>query len=64
MRADASLNSVVKVTLAKLDEQPTAEPVKKVGGPVNQSVRIATDPDAALVRHASGKSYPLSLIHI
>jgi len=58
VRADASLNSVVKVTLAKLDEQPTAEPVKKVGGPVNQSVRIATDPDAALVRHASGKSYP------
>ena len=60
VRADASLNSVVAVTLAKLEESAEEEPAKRSGGggPVNQRHRVATDPDARLVRHASGKSYP------
>lgn len=61
VRADASLNSVVAVTLAKLEESAEEEPAKRSGGgggPVNQRHRVATDPDSTLVRHASGKSYP------
>jgi hypothetical protein len=56
VRANASLNSVVAVTLAKLDEPEEAAP--RSGGPVNQRHRVTTDPDSALVRQSSGKSYP------
>ena len=60
VRADASLNSDVALTLAKLEESAAVEqkPRKRAGGPVNQQHQIKTDPDSALVRHASGKSYP------
>ena len=65
VRADASLNSVVAVTLAKLEERAEEEPSKRGrgggagGGPVNQRHRVTTDPDSALVRQTnSGKSHP------
>ena len=65
VRADASLNSVVAVTLAKLEESAEEEPAKRGssggggGGPVNQRHRVTTDPDSALVRQTnSGKSHP------
>ena len=65
VRADASLNSVVAVTLAKLEESAEKEPTKRGGGggagggPVNQRHRVTTDPDSALVRQTkSGKSHP------
>ena len=65
VRADASLNSVVAVTLAKLEERAEEEPTKRGsgggggGGPVNQRHRVTTDPDSALVRQTnSGKSHP------
>src|SRR5450755_649043 len=60
VRANASLNSVVAVTLAKLEETAPEEeqPIKRGGGPVNQRHRVATDPDSTLVRHPGGKSYP------
>jgi len=62
VRANASLNSVVAVTLAKLEESAEEEPTKRGGGgggPVNQRRRVATDPDSTLVRQrSSGKSYP------
>jgi transposase len=57
VRADASLNSVVRITLAKLDEPASDEP-KKAGTPVNSTYQAATDPDSALVRHSGGKSLP------
>ena len=69
VRADASLNSVVAVTLAKLDESAEEEPTKRGGGsggggPVNQRHRVATDPDSALVRQtSSGKSHPSYKTH-
>ena len=64
VRANASLNSVVAVTLAKLEESTEEGPAKRGeggggGGPVNRRHRVATDPDSALVRQtSSGKSYP------
>ena len=65
VRANASLNSVVAETLAKLEEGAEEEPGERGGknggggGPVNQRHRVATDPDAALVRQSkSGKSQP------
>src|SRR5450432_4082619 len=67
VRANASLNSVVAVTLAKLEESAEEEPTKRGGGGggssggglVNQRLRVATDPDSTLVRQtSSGKSYP------
>jgi len=63
VRANASLNSVVAVTLAKLEEKGEEEATKRgggggAGGPVNQRHRVATDPDSALVRQTIGKSYP------
>jgi transposase len=68
VRADASLNSVVAVTLAKLDESAEEEPTKRGGGggggPVNQRHRVATDPDSTLVRQtSSGKSHPSYKTH-
>ncbi|TFH58172.1 MAG: DDE transposase [Candidatus Zixiibacteriota bacterium] len=64
VRADASLNSVVAVTLAKLEESAEEEPTKRGGGgPVNQRHRVATDPDSALVRQTSGKSHPSYKAH-
>ena len=66
VRANASLNSVVAETLAKLEEKAEEEPGERGGkdgggggGPVNQRHRVATDPDSALVRQTkSGKSQP------
>ncbi|MBA3650463.1 MAG: transposase [Chthoniobacterales bacterium] len=63
VRANAALNSVVAVTLAKLEEKAeTEEPTRRdgggSGGPVNQRHRVATDPDSTLVRQSIGKSYP------
>ncbi len=68
VRADASLNSVVAVTLAKLEESAEEEPSKRGGGagggPVNQRHRVTTDPDSALVRQtSSGKSHPSYKTH-
>jgi len=62
VRADASLNCVVRVTMAKLDEKEET-PAKEEdgdskGGGVNHSNRVTTDPDSTLVRHRSGKSQP------
>ena len=65
VRADAALNSVVAVTLAKLEERAEEEPERKGGsggkgggGPVNRQLRVGTDPDSTLVRQSPGKSYP------
>src|SRR5476649_1344577 len=69
VRADASLNSVVAVTLSKLEESAEEKPTKRGGGgggggsggrggAVNQRHRVATDPDSTLVRQTIGKSYP------
>lgn len=65
VRANASLNSVVAETLAKLEEKTEQGPGEGArnksggGGPVNQRHRVATDPDSALVRQSrSGKSQP------
>jgi transposase len=65
VRANASLNSVVALTLAKLEDRAEEEePSKRArgggggGGPVNQRHRVTTDPDSALARQTSGKSYP------
>lgn len=62
VRADASLNCVVRVTMAKLDEKEET-PGKEddgdsKGGGVNRRNLVATDPDSTLVRHRSGKSQP------
>jgi IS5 family transposase len=61
VRADASLNCVVAVTMAKLDEKEEEEPEDeepKGGGGVNRRNKVTTDPDSTLVRHRSGKSLP------
>lgn len=64
VRANASLNSVVRVTLAKLEEKAEEPPAQSKGGgsgggPANQRHRVGTDPDSALVRQSrSGKSQP------
>jgi len=62
VRADASLNCVVAVTMAKLDEkeeeeQDDGEP-KGGGGGVNAKNKVTTDPDSTLVRHRTGRSQP------
>jgi len=59
VRADASLNCVVSITMAKLDEEDE-EPADedKKGGGVNRKNRVSTDPDSTLVRHRTGKSLP------
>jgi transposase len=65
VRADASLNSVVRVTLAKLE--PAGEEQKKEGqdgpgggsgGGTNDKFQSTTDPEATLVRHTAGKALP------
>jgi len=65
VRADASLNSVVRVTLAKLE--PNAEEPSKEeqggrgggsGGGINEKFQSMTDPEATLVRHTAGKALP------
>ena len=64
VRADASLNSVVSVTMAKLDEKEEeddrdeGEPKGGGSGGVNAKNKVRTDPDSTLVRHGSGKSLP------
>ena len=61
VRADASLNCVVAVTMAKLDEQEKEEvpaDEDKGGGGINQKNQVTTDPDSTLVRHRTGKSLP------
>jgi transposase len=71
VRADASLNSVVQITLEKLDEEP--DPAKSTASddqkppkdkrPVNERFRVETDPEATLVRHGKGKSLPSYKVH-
>jgi transposase len=72
VRADASLNSVVQITLSKLDEEqePKQSPSSdddqnppKDKRPVNERFRVETDPDATLVRHGKGKSLPSYKVH-
>jgi transposase len=59
VRADASLNCAVAVTMAKLDESEEEEEGEEPkGGGVNQRHRVTTDPDSTLVRHRSGKAVP------
>ena len=61
VRADASLNCVVAVTMAKLEEQEeeeTEDEKPKGGGGVNAKNKVRTDPDSTLVRHRTGKSLP------
>lgn len=54
VRADASLNSVVRITLNKLEEAGEEEGK----APVNDTFRSGTDPESTLVRHQTGKSLP------
>lgn len=66
VRADASLNSVVQVTVAKLDPEKAAEENSKnkdSNGPVNGQFRSTTDPESTLVSHASKKSVPSYKVH-
>ncbi len=67
VRADAWLNSVVQVTLAKLDEPEgpcQKEPGEdRPGGPMNREHPSTTDAEAAVVRHGSWKSVPGSKVH-
>jgi len=60
VRADASLNSVVRLTLNKLDEPVLAETKTEATRriPTNQSHVVTTDRYSALVRHKSGKALP------
>ena len=61
VRADASLNSVVRVTMAKLDEAEDCQDDDRDeggGGGVNQKNKVTTDPDSTLVRHRHGKAVP------
>ena len=63
IRADASLNCVVTVTMAKLEEkeevkESSGDDEPKGGGGVNAKNKVTTDPDSTLVRHRSGKSLP------
>jgi len=66
VRADASLNSVVRVTMAKLEAEAPAEPKDQDrdggasggGGGTNQKFHSTTDPEATLVRHTTGKALP------
>jgi len=72
VRADASLNSVVQITLEKLDEEPgpvhadesaDEQDPPKDKRPVNERFRVETDPEATLVRHGRGKSLPSYKVH-
>lgn len=61
IRADASLNSVVRVTINKLEGEP--EPKNESDGKppanmVNKRLSSTTDPDSTVVRHNQGKSQP------
>lgn len=61
VRADASLNSVVRITVEKLDQsEPGQEGKSAASGkpPANEQVRSTTDPESTVVRHGSGKSQP------
>jgi len=62
IRANASLNSVVQITLAKLEEDDErsgeSSGKKSAGGPVNRKYVAQTDPDARMVRHHAGKALP------
>ncbi len=61
VRADASLNSVVAVTLAKLEPGEEAAPPQNHGGGgggTNEQYQATTDPEATLVRHTAGKALP------
>jgi len=70
VRADASLNSVVQITLEKLDEEAdkTTSSNEQEKPPkdkvlVNERFRVETDPEATLVRHGKGKSLPSYKVH-
>jgi transposase len=61
VRADASLNSVVRITVEKLDQSESGEDEESSGRgkpPANKQVRSTTDPDSTVVRHRQGKSQP------
>lgn len=59
VRADASLNSVVQITLQKLDKEEAQEgDDEEPKGPVNDNFQSRTDPESTLVRHQTGKSLP------
>ena len=59
VRADASLNSVVQITLKKLEEDTAQqEDDEEPNGPVNDNFQSRTDPESTLVRHQTGKSLP------
>jgi len=64
IRADAAVNSVVRVTLAKLDEPETNLPTHPTNTrevhttPVNGRHLVQTDPDSAVARHRTGKAVP------
>lgn len=66
VRADASLNSVVEVTVAKLDKEEVREDGSDQDdgqGPVNGEFKSTTDREATLVRHGAGKSVPSYKTH-
>lgn len=59
LRADASLNSVVQITLQKLDkEEAQEEDDEQPMGPVNENFQSRADPESTLVRHQADKSFP------
>ena len=61
VRANASLNSVVRVAIAKLDESDEGsqrEDGGDDGGGTNQKYKVTTDPEATLVRQTAGKALP------
>jgi len=65
VRADASLNSVVQVTVAKLEQGTEEQKEDKDGGGgdgggggTNEKFQSTSDPEATLVRHTTGKALP------
>ena len=60
IRADASLNSIVKVTVEKLEED---ESEGEGMGVVNQQHRSTTDPESTLSRRGGGSSAPSYQVH-
>jgi transposase len=63
VRADASLNSVVRITVAKLEQGAEEQKENKggdggSGGGTNGKFQSSTDPEATLMRHTTGKALP------
>lgn len=64
VRADASLNSVACLTVAKVDEAEARENEKQTGNSLgNQPHDSKTDRGAATVRHSAGESHPSCKCH-